>query len=463
LTDWSLLVLALGAFCAGGFIAWLVAHRLHSQHLFLLEQRHQEQEKDARQREDALQQQLRQGEEQTDSLRLSLQRESGERIRLATRLEDEHKAAVAREQQLKQAQELLKNEFGRLASKLFEEKNRQLAEQNQSLLQPLREQLHQFRARVDQIHTSEVEQQSSLKTELKALRELNQRITEEANNLTKALQGKGSSQKQGAWGELILERLLEQSGLSKGREYEMQRTFADEEGARQRPDAIVHLPDNKDVIIDSKVSLNAYTRYHAAEDDEARQLALNELSHAVRAHIRELSGRDYSHLLAGRSLDLVLMFVPVEGAYVLALGNDPELFEFAFGKRIALIGPSTLPGTLKIINYLWRTDDQNRNARDIARRAGNLYDKVSGLVGDLDKLGKHLERSQSTLTEAKGKLYSGRGNLVGRVEEFRRLGVSVKKPIDKAEATLEVGQETETESEKTEEGKASEQSPAVVE
>ena len=402
----------------------------------LLDQQNKQALHSAQQATTSAEHQLDQARQQVDAIKAEVHQVAIERVQLATQLQEEKKANADRQRYLEQDQEKLKNEFSKIASRLLVEKNQQLTENNQSLLEPLREQLHQFRSRVDAIHTSEVQQQASLQTEIRALRQLNHQITQETQNLTKALKGEGSSQKQGTWGELMLERLLEQSGLSKGREYEIQRSFANEEGKTQRPDVIVHLPDNKDVIIDAKVSINAYARYHDAEDETQRDKAMGELTHAIRHHITTLAERDYSQLLEGRSLDLVLMFVPNEGAYVLALSQDPQLFEFAFAKRVALIGPSTLPSTLKIIHYLWRSEDQNRNAKDIAHRAGNLYDKLRGLIEDLDRLENHLNRSQITLADAKGKLYKGRGNLVGRVEEFRKMGVTVKKSIENAEAAL---------------------------
>ena len=284
----------------------------------------------------------------------------------------------------------------------------------------MREQLGDFRKRVDEVYDKESRERQLLKVEIDSLKNLNQRISEDAINLTRAL--KGESRTQGAWGELVLERLLEASGLQKGREYEAQIGLRDEDGGRPRPDVIVHLPEGRDLIIDAKVSLTAYERYCSAVEDGERGAQMNAHVASMRTHVKQLSERRYSELPGMNSLEFVLMFVPVEAAFIEAAHHDDGLHEFALDKQVVIVTTSTLLATLRTVSTLWRFDDRNRNAFEIADRAGKLYDKFVGFVEDIEDARHKLDAARHALSSARSKLVSGRGNLVGSVEKLRELG-----------------------------------------
>lgn len=362
--------------------------------------------------------------------------------RATTELTEERRRGEEKLALLEDARARLAEQFKTLAQDILEDKSKRFTEQNktnlEALLGPLREQLGGFQKRVEDVYDKESRDRVSLLKEIHTLRDLNQRISADAVNLTQAL--KGSTRTQGAWGELVLERVLEQSGLAKGREYELQVSITGEDG-RQRPDAIVHLPDGKDVVIDAKVSLVAYERYASAGDDATRAQALREHVASLRGHIRQLGDKAY-HLLPGvRSLDFVLLFVPVEPAYMEALRAEPGLFTEALERNIGLVNPTTLLTTLRMIQNVWRFEHQSRNAQEIARRAGDLYDKFVGFVQDLEKVGNHLKITQTAFDAAHNKLVTGRGNLVKRAEDLKALGVEASKSLpaeltDQAQAEL---------------------------
>ena len=264
-------------------------------------------------------------------------------------------------------------------------------------------------------------------TEIVHLKSLNERISEDAINLTNAL--KGQSKTRGAWGEMILERVLEESGLHKGREYEVQTMYASGEGQRRHPDVIVHLPEGKDIVIDSKVSLKAYEKYCSADTDEKREKRLKEHLFSIRTHIKTLSDKRYEELDGISTLDFVIMFLPVEGAFWAAIESEQELFNEAFDKNIMLVSPSTLLATLRIINNIWRYEDQNKNALIIAKKAGDLYDKFVGFVEALDDVGLKLDKAQDSYKMARNRLVDGKGNLVRRTEELLQLGVKAQKEL----------------------------------
>ena len=270
----------------------------------------------------------------------------------------------------------------------------------------------------------------SLYHEIKNLKTLNEQMSQDAINLTRAL--KGESKTRGNWGEVVLERVLEESGLKNGREYETQETFRDENNKRYNPDVVVHLPDNKDVIIDSKVSLNAYEKYCSLEDEEGRKKALDEHLASIRAHVDGLQKKNYDRLLGVNSLDMVLMFVPIEPALMLAFEHDENLFRDAFRQRIYLVSPSTLTMNLQIIHNVWRNEYQNRNAQEIAKRAGAMYDKFVGFVEALEDVGNNLDRAQGSWHTAYKRLTEGRGNLVKRAEDIRKLGLQTDKALPEA-------------------------------
>lgn len=350
---------------------------------------------------------------------------------LETRLVEERKAAEEKLVLMREAEKQLTTQFENLASRILEEKTQRFTEQNRlnlkALIDPFKEQLGQFRQRVDEVHLSDSKDRASLREALTQLQLQTQRINQEALNLTRAL--KGDKRAQGAWGELVLERVLEQSGLRKGIEYEVQGVFQDEGGNRLRPDVIVHLPDGKDVVIDSKVSLLAYERHITAHDEAEQAAALREHVIAVRRHIEQLSARDYANLNGLRSLDFVLMFLPIEAAFVAAFQADEALFAAAFDRHIVVVTPTTLLATLRTIDNIWRYERQSENARTIADNAARLYDKFVGFVEDLEKIGNGIDSLHKTYDAAMNKLSRGRGNLIRQVEGFRALGVEPRKTL----------------------------------
>ena len=295
------------------------------------------------------------------------------------------------------------------------------------MLNPFREQIGDFKKKVEEVYQSDTKERASLLNEVQNLQKASERINAEAENLTKAL--KGDNKLQGNWGELVLERVLEESGLRKDYEYFVQTSSRDAEGKIKRPDVVIRLPDGKDVIIDSKVNLVAYEQAVASEVDEEREQYLRQHLTALRSQIKGLSEQDYDQLPDIRSLDFVLLFIPIESAFTLAMEADRRLFTEAFNKRIMLVSPTTLMMALRIINNLWRVEKQNKNAQEIASKAGALYDKLNGVVEEVDKLGKQLTTLQGTYDNVYSRLASGRGNLVNQAEKFRKLGARVKKPI----------------------------------
>ena len=366
-----------------------------------------------------------------DALKATIAQKNAEISELQTRLSEERKQAAEKLALLNEARVELTNQFRVLAQEILDEKGKTFGEQSRTglktLLDPFRDQLAEFRKRVDSVYVHEAQERASLKKEIETLRDLNQRINQEALNLTRAL--KGDKKAQGTWGELILERVLEQSGLRKGVEYETQGGFRDADGKLLKPDVIVHLPEEKDVVVDSKVSLIAYERFATVEDEAEREAALAEHLRAVRAHIAALSQKDYSALQGLRSLDFVLMFMPIEAAFVAAFREDDNLYTYAFEKRIVVVTPSTLLATLKTIENIWRYERQNKNAQEIVSRAGAIYDKLRLFIESMEKLGKQLDTAQGTYDEAMGRLVRGRGNVISQAARLSDLGVSVKRPM----------------------------------
>ena len=351
---------------------------------------------------------------------------------LETRNVEERKKTEEKVELLHTAREELKNQFKSLASDIFDEKGKKFSDQNQekldTILAPFHAQLQGFKQKVDEVYLSEAKERASLKNELENLKNLNQQLNQEAINLTRAL--KGDTKKQGNWGELILERVLEQSGLRKGIEYETQGGFRNADNQLLKPDVIIHLPEKKKIIVDSKVSLNAYERFCSSSSSEEQQVkALQEHVQALGKHIKQLSEKDYSSLKGMRSLDFVLMFIPIEPAFMVAVQHDEQLFSQAFQHKIILVTPTTLLATLRTIENIWRYEKQNQNTLAIAEKAGRIYDKFRGFVEDIEKLGKQLQTAQSTYGDAIDKLTRGKGNLVGQVQGFVDLGVKVKKEI----------------------------------
>lgn len=349
-------------------------------------------------------------------------------------LDKERRNAAEKLELLERNRDSLKQEFENLANRIFEQKNERFTQQTRtsldSLLNPFRDQLQDFRKRVEDVYTSETRDRQALRSEIKSLQDLNKQITEEAASLTRAL--KGDKKVQGNWGELILERVLERSGLRKGVEYETQGSYRDSDNQLLRPDVIVHLPDQRNLIIDSKVSLVAYQEWVNAEEDEVRAEALKQHVEAVRNHIRTLSEKDYSQLNGLHSPDFVLLFMPIEPAFVAAFQQDENLFAEAFERKIIVVTPTTLLATLRTIENIWRYERQSQNARRIADRAGAVYDKLRVFVEAMERLGSQLHTAQGTYDNAMNTLTRGRGNLISQANRFVELGVRVKKELPKS-------------------------------
>lgn len=351
--------------------------------------------------------------------------------RLETQLSEERKHSAEKLTVLSEAKGQLTTEFQNLANKILEEKSKKFTDQNrlnlEQVLNPLREQLGDFRRKVEDVYEKESKDRMSLFHEINSLKTLNQQISSDAINLTNAL--KGQSKTQGAWGEVILERVLEESGLHKGREYETQGSFTTDEGKRLRPDVIVHLPEEKDIVIDSKVSLTAYERYCSSDDETERQLALREHIASLRSHIKGLSVKNYEDLPGIKSLDFVLLFVPIEAAFITAVENDQSLFREAFDKNIIVVSPTTLLATLRTVHNIWRYEYQNRNALEIAEKAGGLYDQFVRFGEALLDVEDKLNKAQASFQTAKSRLIDGRGNLVARTQQLQKLGAKAKKKM----------------------------------
>ncbi len=357
--------------------------------------------------------------------------------RVQTQIEQQQQAHAEQIALLGQARQNLSEQFQNLANRILEEKSQRFSEQNRKeldqLLNPLNEKLQGFSQLVQHTYEKEAKERLTLENELKRLQQLNARLHQDAQALTQALTG-SRNKTQGNWGEMILEKVLESSGLTKGREYEVQSggRHTDEDGTSRylQPDVIVKLPDHKHIIIDSKVSLTAYVRYTQADSPEQAAAELTAHLASVRQHIKELAAKPYSEIEGLVSPDFVFMFVPVEPAYLLALQQDPELFQTSFEQRIVLVGPSTLLATLRTVANIWRYENQNRNALQIAEEGGKLYDKFVGFVETLEKVGKNLQQAQDSYQTAYKQLYSGTGNLVRRVEKLRQLGLKTSKRLD---------------------------------
>lgn len=351
---------------------------------------------------------------------------------LTIRLEESRLAALEKQRLLADSEQRLNVQFENLANRIFENSGRRVDEQNRqslnALITPLREQLEGFRRQVQDGFGQEARERHTLTHEIRNLQQLNARMAQEAVNLTRAL--KGDNKTQGNWGEVVLSRVLEASGLREGYEYETQVTIQLEKQSRMQPDVIVHLPQNKDVVIDAKMTLVAYERYFNAEDEATRQLAVSEHIAAIRSHLRQLSRKDYQQLPGLRSLDYVLMFIPVEPAFLLAINRQPELISEALQLNIMLVSPTTLLVALRTISNLWRYEHQSRNAQRIADRAARLYDKMRLFVDDMSAVGQSLDRAGDSYRQAMKKLSEGRGNLIAQSEQFRRLGVEIKRPVN---------------------------------
>jgi len=334
-------------------------------------------------------------------------------------------------QEVEQLQEKFTKEFENLANKILEEKSSRFTEQNRenmkNILSPLQDKIHLFEKKVEDTHKESIDYHAALRQQILGLREMNEQMSRETLNLTKAL--KGDSKMQGNWGELILERVLEKSGLEKGREYEVQQSFVNEEGARVFPDVVINLPDGKKMIVDSKVSLVAYEKYINEEDDALRLVFLKEHVNSIRRHVEQLGAKNYHDLYQIESPDFVLLFIPMEPAFAIALNEDTTLYNKAFEKNIVIVTPSTLLATLRTIDSMWSNQKQQENAFEIARQAGALYDKFEGFVTDLVKIGKKMDEAKTEYQGAMNKLFDGKGNLISSVERLKKMGAKAKKSL----------------------------------
>lgn len=321
------------------------------------------------------------------------------------------------------------SEFKNLANEILEEKSKKFTEQNKTnindILKPLGEKIKEFEKKVEEVYDKEAQQRFSLKEEVKRLAELNQQVSKEAGNLTRAL--KGESKTQGMWGEIVLENILEKSGLLKNREYFVQESFKTEDGRRLQPDVILKYPGNRNVIIDSKVSLTAYEKYSSADDERGKEIALKEHIQSVKSHIQELSAKKYEILYDCNGLDFVMMFMPVEPAYLLTIQSDPELWHYAYEKRILLISPTNLIAALKMVVSLWRQEYTSKNAQEIAKQSGELYDKFVGFVSDMEEVGSRLRQVQKSYDNSMNKLSLGKGSLVKKALDLKKLGLKTSK------------------------------------
>lgn len=385
-----------------------------------------------------LQQTLSQTEQQKQQLEQELQLlrdiytdQSVEIGTLRTRLEETQSASYDKQQLLIQSEQRLTQQFENLAHRIFEQRGQKLEQQSRQsldlLLTPLKEQLDGFKKQVQDSFGQEAKERHTLTFEIRNLQQLNNQMSKEAANLTKAL--KGNNKLQGNWGEVILNQILSSSGLREGHEFETQVSLNNENHQRLQPDVLVHLPQGNNIIIDAKMTLIAYERFFNSEEPAQQEQALTEHLVAIRSHIRQLSQKNYHKLVGANTLDYVLMFIPIEPAFLLAIEKAPDLINEALQQNIMLVSPSTLLITLRTINNFWRYEYQDRNAQQIADKASKLYDKMRGFIEDMTQLGNGLSKNQLIYQNAMNKLSQGRGNVIAQIEQFRELGVEVKKPI----------------------------------
>ena len=371
-------------------------------------------------------------------LEISLSEKQAEVLKFSSEnsgLLEKNKSTEEKVKDLNEVKEKLKNEFENLANRIFQEKmtnfKTESAANMDNVLSPFKVKLGEFQDVVNKYRDEEVRDSTSLKTEIQNIASLNQKLSNEAHNLTKAL--KGDKKAQGNWGELILERVLESSGLRVGEEYILQGKemgLTNTDGLTLKPDVIINLPEGKHIIVDSKVTLNGYDRFINGEDDAERVLALKEFLGAIKNHITGLSDKKYQNLDKIISPDFVLLFIPIEGAFATALQNDTNLFNFGWDKKIIIVSPTTLMVTLKTIESIWKQEKQNMYSLEIAKQAGDLYDKFAGFIDDLDNLKRSIDKSKENFDSAMNKLTTGRGNIIGRFEKMKELGAKASKQLE---------------------------------
>jgi DNA recombination protein RmuC len=421
-------VLAFGL-VAGVIVGWLLAQSIIKQKL--LEDLRKSGKMIAPEIHEALKQEVDRLQNQIEN-KNSLIQETTQKLGAAQQLNLSLQEKLENHQkEIESTQLQLQQKFEILANRLFEEKSEKFTQQNskqiREILNPIKDKIETFEKRVNEVYKHESHERSTLKGEIKTLVELNQKISQEANNLTKAL--KGDTKKQGNWGEFILEKVLEQSGLSKGNEYEVQHSTTNENGRRLQPDVVVHLPDKKHLIIDAKVSLIAYEKLTNAEDEKEKQEHLKQHLLSLKTHIKLLSEKNYAAAKGLDSPEFVLLFVPIESSFSIAVQEDRDIFQYAWDMKIVIVSPSTLLATLRTVASLWKQEKQTKNALAIAKQAGNLYDKFVGFVEDLKKIESSIEQADKAYKNAFNKLQSGSGNLIRRAEKIRELGIKTSKSL----------------------------------
>ncbi|HQK36694.1 MAG TPA: DNA recombination protein RmuC [Bacteroidales bacterium] len=430
------IVLFVAGLITGGFAAWLIFRMIQKEKLSAVaEKSHFLEEMLAGERQKS-------AEKDAQLLDLQAKYSSAE-----TDLRNLQEQLTRQKSELEEVQKRLSVEFENLANRILEEKTKTFTEQNRTqlegLLNPLSEKIREFRDQVEKAYGTEREQRFHLGKEIERLVQMNQQLSDEARSLTRAL--KGDTKTQGTWGEFILEKLLENSGLTRNREYTVQERMADEQGTTLIPDVIVRYPGGRNVVIDSKVSLVAYEKYVAADDEDSRQQSIREHLDSVKKHILELSRKDYQSLYQLNSLDFVMMFMPVEPGYYLALQQDPDLWQYAYQRKVLLMSPTNLLAALKLIESMWRIEYQNRNAQEIARQSSDLLDKFSGFLEDLKDIGKKIDDAHHAWEESMKKLATGKGSLLNRALKIQQLGARPKKEIPKEIAGYSLPENEENE------------------
>lgn len=424
-------ILAITGIVIGGAAGYLIAHFKSKSESSRLEERNQnlkeqlgEVEAEYDQLQQKSEQELTEERERANELDRKLASREADYKNLQERLNEQKK-------ELAEMQEQLTTQFENLANKILEEKSEKFTKQNKEqidqLLNPLGEKLEAFKKKVEETYNEENRQRATLKEQIRQMGELNQKMSEDAKNLTKAL--KGDSKTQGNWGEVILQRILEKSGLRKDEEYFTEQSVNTEDGRRIRPDVVVRLPDEKFLVIDSKVSLTGYEKYSSADDEEEQQQFLKEHINSIRTHVKGLSEKNYHHIHGEKSPDFVLLFIPIEPAFGVALQHDSNLYYEAFDKNIVIVSPSTLLATLATIDSVWKQEYQNKNAMEIAKRGGALYDKFVLFVESMNDIGQRIRQTQDSYDEAMGRLSTGAGNLVRQAEMIRKLGAKTSKQL----------------------------------
>ena len=427
---------------AGGIVAWLILYYynksknpLSAEEVKVLEDQKNDHEVNLKLAEGKIESILEESNKLKEELMAERDKSGTISNLLATRtqeLKNLNQKLEGQKKDIESLQEKFQIQFKNLANEILDEKTKKFTDQNKinlkDILNPLKERIVEFEKKVEETNKESIERNSALKEQILGLKELNLKITKEAENLTKAL--KGESKTQGNWGEFILESILEKSGLVKGEQYEVQVSMTNEEGKRFQPDVIIRLPEQKNIIIDSKVSLTAYEKYINSNDERERELELKNHLLSIRSHIKGLSDKNYQSIYEIGSLDFVLLFMPIEPAFSLAVQNDAELFNDAYDKNIVIVSPSTLIATLRTIASIWRQENQNRNALEIARQGGQLYDKFKAFTDDLIKIGENLNTTKKNYDLAMNKLSDGKDNLIRKTERIKELGAKATKTVD---------------------------------